>query len=107
MIWRDCIVAARERGYFTAEEKEQAGGWDTCAVGEQRAQHPLVVTYRFDALSRAGWPADHDLYMLGGVKGGFFSAVLTDNIALAERRLDEIEDRVLELKRARGSRRRR
>jgi hypothetical protein len=67
-------------------------------VGEQRAAHTFIKT-----LGEA-CPADNDLYALGGVflstgRTGFLGAVFDGDIDGAERYLDAIEDRVLQLKR--------
>lgn len=67
--------------------------WNRCAVGEQAAAHPLVVRM-------TGWcgrPDDDQLYRLGTE---FSRAIEADDRALALEILDQIEDRVLTLKRA-------
>ena len=99
MTWRERIEAARERGAFTWREKADAfSSWLTCGVGEQRVKHPEVVLYVDE--SENGGPVDKRLYVLGGdSQSGFGFAVFHDNFSLAETRLDEIEDRVLQLKR--------
>lgn len=35
--WRKRIDDAEQRGRFTQAEKDQAGNWDQCAVGEARS----------------------------------------------------------------------
>jgi hypothetical protein len=95
MTWRERIVAARAAGRFTDADQRFAASWMTCAVGEQRHAHPDVVV----ALQPDSWvfdPIDRELYTLG-VR--FPRAVLTHDVDAAERLLDQIEDRVLALKR--------
>lgn len=103
MTWRERIVAARERGYFTlADIGDAAGNWMTCAVGEQHAALPEVVVYYALPSGRHGGPRDRQLQRLGGAESderGFGWAVEHQQIDLAERYLDAIEDRVLQLKR--------
>ena len=98
MTWRERVIAARERGWFTDEDKHLAcNSWTTCAVGEQGRQIPNVATMDY-----YGDPVDSTLWHLGNTlesPGGFGWAVEHDRVALAEQRLDEIEDRVLQLKR--------
>ena len=97
MTWRERIVAARGRGRFTADDRDKVDKWETCAVGEQHAAHPLVV--HVCNKERGGYsPNDPVLRNLGGV-GGFCGAVLLDRVDRADVLLDQIEDRVLELKR--------
>lgn len=97
MTWRERIAAARERGRFTAEDRTLAGSWETCAVGEQRHQHPAVVLVIPGHLDL---PADFDLQVLGGrAVGGFALAVQYNRPHDADVALDAIEDRVLQLKR--------
>lgn len=104
MTWRERIAAARERGQFTLEDVTDAAQWTTCAVGEQHAQHPLVVRYEED--SEGGFPTDDVLYRLGGywaaMDYGFLWAVSKNHFDRAEAVLGAIEDRVLELKRTKG-----
>ena len=96
MTWRERVVRARTRGRFTAPEKRAAGhSWLTCAVGEQHRQHPDVVIY----LGLDGGPQDLNLFLLGGGGDGFATAVSQDDFGRADEILDQIEDRVLQLKR--------
>ncbi len=97
MTWRERIQAARESGRFTEYDKDLASNWNTCAVGEQREAMPSVVL-KFTELGTM--PQDNELYNLGGGPNGFYTAVLENNINLAESLLDRIEDRVLAMKRA-------
>jgi hypothetical protein len=96
MTWRERVAEARERGAFTEFEKICAQSWSTCAVGEQRTLHPeVVLTFNGDVS-----PRDSNLWNLGcDMDGGFAWSVRTDNFRDAERLLDAIEDRVLQLKR--------
>ena len=99
--WRERIVAARERGQFTTQDVDDARtSWQTCAVGEQHAAMPFVVLYgeRWSGLSGCG-PVDDTLWRLGGTESGFGRAVQDHQFDAAEELLDQIEDRVLQLKR--------
>ena len=95
--WRERIQAARERGCFTGEDRIMASGWMTCAVGEQHAAMPSVVVFQHPGTALA-YPVDDTLEELG-CGSGFDSAVNDDDFAKADRLLDLIEDRALELKR--------
>lgn len=107
MTWRERIAAARQRGKFTTADVHLACGcgWRTCAVGEQAAPYPelwrtLAPFSAFETESISVLiPIDPVLIWLGGNSRGFGKAVRTDDIDEAERLLDAIEDRVLELKR--------
>jgi hypothetical protein len=97
--WRERVALARARGHFTQEDVALATkSWATCAVGEQHHALPTVVRLV---------PMDPVLEELGEANGrprpnrvlGFGWAVLRDDFDLADQRLDEIEDRVLQLKR--------
>lgn len=106
--WRERIVAARERGAFTGEDLKEVGSWTTCAVGEAHLAHPEVVSYSDcagvnhipDAVLGCGCPTDKKLERLGDHLSGFMWAVRLGRMDTAEALLDQIEDRVLELKRA-------
>jgi hypothetical protein len=100
--WRQRIVEARQRGGFTDEDRRRALRWCTCAVGEQRRMlGAKVIRYQ------VGWggnesacgvygPSDSGLLM----PGGDFAYVVRNNaFDDADRLLDKIEDRVLQLKR--------
>lgn len=98
--WRERIAAARVRGRFTAADIEAAGeSWTTCAVGEQWRLHPLVVRMSDECECCRPQPYDPDLGRLGGGPDGFGMAVCHQDIDRAEALLDQIEDRVLTLKR--------
>ena len=90
--WRERLIAARNRGHFTQEDCALASDWDRCAVGEQRAILPTVVLCTSLLLG----PEDETLNDLGRK---FYAAIKAGDIAEAERLLDKIEDRILEMKR--------
>ena len=90
--WRERLIAARSRGYFTQEDCALASDWNQCAVGEQRAIAPTVVLCTSLLLG----PEDETLYELGRK---FYAAIKAGDIDEAERILDEIEDWILEMKR--------
>ena len=106
MTWRERVQAARERGGFLPEDRVAAGEWLTCAVGEHHAQYPDVVIYEkhWAFPAPALIPADFALNVLGGNGShcGFSDAVGRNDFDLAEQLLDQIEDRVLCLKREAG-----
>lgn len=60
-FWRDRADAANERGYFDQADYNDAGQWETCAVGEKVKLFPAVV------ILQRGWsqPRDRVLYRLG------------------------------------------
>lgn len=94
--WRERVAEARERGKFTEVDRIQAYRWASCAVGEQHRLYPLIVRYEWDE------PRDGQLYTLGlggSTRKGFAFAVDENLFDLADQRLDQIEDRVLQLKR--------
>jgi hypothetical protein len=100
--WRERIVEARARGRFTDEDKDDGCSWLTCAVGEQHTRMPalrLLVPCPESMVSGYA-PSDNELSSLGDGKTGFNDAVYLDDFDRAERLLDAIEDRALELKRA-------
>src|SRR5262249_14180190 len=90
--WRERLSAARSRGHFTQEDCALASDWDRCAVGEQRAMLPTVVVCTTRLIGRE----DETLNELGR---RFYAAIKAGDIAEAERLLDKIEDRILEMKR--------
>ena len=105
--WRERVAEARARGKFDHRDLVDAGLWATCAVGEQHAALPSVVVYAHDE------PVDGVLLSLGGYHGRlpdgsfdlfaegdrFLRAISDNDFAMADRCLDQIEDRVLQLKR--------
>lgn len=99
MTWRERIQAALVRGKFTFQDSMDASQWMSCAVGEQHALHPEIVRYHSDLQA----PVDSILGSLGSDLGedmyGFARAVSRDDFDRAERLLDAIEDRALQLKR--------
>lgn len=107
--WRERIMDARRRGKFTKYEQNLAASWSRCAVGEQREAMPFVVVVKPEcplsnlqsenrhARLTAGAPADSELNRLGFE---FYDiGVCVHNFDEAERILELIEDRVLQLKR--------
>lgn len=98
--WRETVIAARKRRGFTAEERTSAESWVTCAVGEHHAAMPTVVVYTAGHVLDYEEPGDGQLLDLGG---DFYDAIFEDDFDAAEKLLDAIEDRVLQLKREGGS----
>ena len=101
MIWRERIQAARERGRFTEDDLFDAGvhkytqPYARCAVGEQADRYGADLIFEWPE-DRIG-PIDQELRDLGAQ---FCGEISVHNFINAERLLDAIEDRALELKRA-------
>lgn len=99
--WRERIAEARERGWFTEQDRLDAGRWCSCAVGEQWAQMPAVIVYtnvdRSDPAWRNGGPSKYDDLLDWG--SDFPQAVCGNDYDRADHLLDLIEDRALQLKR--------
>ena len=93
--WRERIAEARERGRFTGDDWHDAWDPERCAAGCLRGSVIEAgvdgVTYR-----RALYADPPDT---NGLAQRFPSAVGRHNFDEAERVLDAIEDRVLQLKR--------
>lgn len=94
--WRERVNEPTIDSYI-----QLAVDWATCAVGEQHAAYPTVVVYTNCVLPYYGaahrsQPVDPVLHRLGGE---FPHALILQNVARANEILDEIEDRVLQLKR--------
>ena len=100
-MWRERIQAARERQGFTRKDKMDAGGigsltlYRLCAVGEQADRIGANLIFEFPE-ERIG-VLDEWLKKWGG---NFAGEVTLGRFDHAERLLDQIEDRALELKRA-------
>ena len=86
-------MAAKALGRFTVEDFDAAEDFRTCAVGEQREAHPLVVLFKKSRRE----PRDKTLNALG--MAFYWEAVTRNDAAKADELLDQIEDRVLQLKR--------
>lgn len=100
--WRERIAEARENGSFTAQDVQDASCWSCCAVGEQRQNMPNIIVY----VEGGKLPKDKILRKLGErsygafwLRDGFYAAVFKSDFDKAERLLDAIEDRALQLKR--------
>jgi hypothetical protein len=93
--WRERVLAAKRRRWFTKGDLTAVAGWSTCAVGEQHAALPQVVLYEQDQDEISG-PVDETLHILGN---DFSKAVVLNLFDPAMAVLEAIEDRVLELKR--------
>ena len=90
--WRERIRDARQRnGIFTPIDIKAAGQWRTCAIGEQYMEHFELIRFNID-----GSPCDEEFDFFGRA---FMIAVIDGNPDRAERYLDRIQDRVLEMKR--------
>ncbi|MDE2099646.1 MAG: hypothetical protein KGL39_20505 [Patescibacteria group bacterium] len=83
--WHERIDAAEKRGGFTVKDRIDAGGWVTCACGEQDRGIPYCSD---------GTPADRIIYRQGmlftaAVEAGDFDAV-RQALAAIERRAAEL-----------------
>ena len=99
MTWRERIQAAREQGHFTLDDHEDAcgrlnhGAYALCAVGEQADRYGTDLIFQWPDTRRG--VLDQLLRTLGGI---FAGDVSMHDFSEAERVLDRIEDRALELK---------
>ena len=94
MTWRERIVAARERGGFTNEDRRLAKELDTCAVGEMSLRSGVSYgKLTGPEVQVVSWAPCCTLGL------AFFGAVLRNEYGFADHVLDQIEDRALELKR--------
>ena len=97
--WRE-----RLEGEITAADLKDASCWETCAVGEKHAALPEVVIYG-DPIPEGGYqwriggPVDPALLDLGT---DFYAALSRSARWQARELLDQIDDRVDQLKRERG-----
>jgi hypothetical protein len=105
--WRERIAEARQRGGFTAADREDIWLYSTCFVGEQAKAMPDVVlltegsTPFSQGVKGSPIPVDEILWTLGGHAAP--TVRISNDPDAAERLLDAIEDRALELKRAHGT----
>ena len=99
--WRERIVEARERGYFTPEDEELAMTGSKCAVGEAAAFMGELAWSWFNEDGRGCAVADIAPYYIGRHPlGGLFPALVRENnFDGAEECLEMIEDLVLQYKR--------
>ena len=100
MMWRERIAAARERSGFSDEDRSLAGASGTCAVGEVTGG--IDEAYRrYTRTALEGEERSVISHWTVGIhhSAAFTCAVRHDDIAEAERLLDAIEDRALQIKR--------
>ena len=91
MTWRERIAEARERGAFTQADRDLWSQHSQCFVGEMRARFGLhfnLEMTKVDTYCECG-PLQKQIQR--ALRGNDFDA--------AERLLDEVEDRALQLKR--------
>ena len=100
MTWRERLAKIRE-GKQDDIAIHLAGSWSTCAVGEQRQAHPDLIRFIDDTLAEWNRPEDNVLFYLGVRLPELLSE---GRVRDAENVLDQVEDRVLELKRTRNER---
>lgn len=102
--WREIIAERRALGgQLTREERRRLHSYDTCLVGEQHLLHPEVVVYAPEIERHGAWgrpdvlvPVDDQLYSLGA---DAFNETGPGDLSKLETYLDQIEERVLQLKR--------
>lgn len=106
--WRQRIAAIgdKNRPVPSMSDKICARSWGRCVVGKMHEQYPEVVRYKEkdgfvlvpngELMKAIGRPVDSILRALGTK---FSSAIEKDDLKWADQLLDEIDDRVLELKR--------
>ena len=98
--WRERCIEAIENGFTEQDVDDAIGSWLTCAIGEQSAMYPELMLVRKADMLHGCIPEDPRLFTLGKCEmGGFGWAVRMNQPILALDLLDQIEDRVLELKR--------
>jgi len=91
--WRERIAEARERGGFTPEDRGAISSFQTCAV----AEHPHLMHFEGGRLVGDLSIGINDPVYQNGIL--LTSAVFGNRFDEAERLLNAIEDRALELKR--------
>ena len=90
MTWRERIITARKRGYFTKQDKALARDWATCAAHEASPNW-----------NRSAWNAECASagFALIRAGGAFLVVVARDEFDQAESLLERIEDLALRFKR--------
>ena len=97
MTWRERLLTESNLPPNSKEYENlvlDAAAWTTCVIGEQRRIHGDVISVKIDKVQ--GIPTDQILSELGFQ---FYSCVKRLQIRIALQILDQIEDRVLQLKR--------
>ena len=98
--WRERIVEARVRGYFTQEDKDLAMVGSKCAVGEAAAFKGKDAWSWFNSHYEGKAVVKIGYYVGDHALGGLFPCLVQDNnFDGAEKCLEIIEDRVMQLKR--------
>ena len=92
--WRERVVEAKERGYFTQQDVDDAEVGRTCLVGEAAAKFGRHYYQMVDLFVIPDLGNVHRW-----VGGAFPAAVRNNDFATAEMLVDAVEDRTLELKR--------
>ena len=95
--WRERIVEARERGAFTREDLALWGLGSTCFVGEQRERYGIMFNLEMTGVGLESLARPEDSHHTLQTK--ILRALSSNDFNEAERLLDQVEDRALELKR--------
>lgn len=96
MTWRERVVLAEKIGFGWKDEIDAYTSWQTCAVGEQHALYPEIVIYQPAEVRHGEGPTDAVLSRLGSMFGDLVHEGYASEAGMV---LDQIEARVLELKR--------
>ena len=96
--WRERIVEARVRGWFTDDDRQAASSYTTCKVGEEGRRAGLYILRELVEFSeRMAAPLRPHNWECDGIL--FWKAVCVNDFNEADRLADAIEDRALQLKR--------
>lgn len=95
--WRERIAEARVRGYFTDKDMGLWNSADTCFVGEQRARYDIVFNLEMTGTGPESLNRTEDSHYT--LQISIIKALSCNDFDEAERLLDYVEDRALELKR--------
>lgn len=91
--WREYLLKLPDD--YTRCQAWLSAEWNTCAVGEQREKYPELI-HAIPSEDKRNRPQDDVLFQLGH---DFHSAILKGDKHRALEVIDQIEDRVLEMKR--------
>lgn len=89
-VWHRRLLAAEEVGYFTSEDRENVGSWNSCAIGERFYASEFQETRKDNGTVLTGYvhhrSAEH--YRLGME---FMKHVQHNHVAQARRVYEEIQ----------------
>ena len=96
--WRERVAEARERGYFSHEDRMAWMDLTTCPAGEIVRAMPCLN----EATKKLGGLYNHELHVMGHALGRCIAGPTEFLFDEADKILDAIEDRALQLKRDKG-----